>query len=289
MKTMEKIETDEHWTTIIKPQGKFFNVNIKELINYKDLILLFVKRDFVAYYKQTILGPLWYIIQPVFTTLIFTVIFGQIAKIPTDGVPQLIFYMSGTILWNYFSQCLIKTSTTFISNAGIFGKVYFPRLTTPISIVISNLITFLIQFVLFIGFLIFFYLKGSNLTTHVLLLVFTPLLILFIAMQGLGMGILIAALTTKYRDLQQLVGFGVQLWMYATPIVYPLSQIPVKWKWIFILNPMTAVVESFRYLYLGSGELNYLNLGISFAISILILFFGIVLFSRIEKTFMDKV
>lgn len=279
---------EEQWTKIIGPKKGWFDVNLSNLWNYRDLIGLFVKRDFVTFYKQTILGPLWFLLQPLFTTIVFTIIFGRIAQIPTDGLPQVLFYMSGIVIWNYFADCLNKTSDTFVSNASIFGKVYFPRLTVPISIVITNLITFAIQFLLFLSFLFYFYVSGSDIKISFWVFL-TPLLLLQMAALGLGLGILISSLTTKYRDLRYVVGFGVQLWMYATPIVYPMSQIPEKWQWIFALNPMSAIVETARYAFLGTGTIRPMHLVISLGMTALVLFAGIVLFSRIEKTFMDTV
>jgi len=279
---------EAHWTKVISPRKGWFDLNLLNLWNYRDLIMLFVKRDFVTFYKQTILGPLWFLLQPLFTALVFTVIFGKIAKIPTDGLPQMLFYMSGIVIWNYFSDCLNKTSDTFVANAGIFGKVYFPRLTVPVSIVITNLITFAIQFFLFLIFWVYFYVGGAAITPTLWSLLI-PLLLIQMAALGLGLGILVSSLTTKYRDLKFVVGFGVQLWMYATPIVYPMSQIPDKWQWLFALNPMAAIVETARFAFLGAGSVRPWNLAISFAMTLLILLAGTVLFSRIEKTFMDTV
>ena len=284
---METVQ-DEQWTKVIGPKKGWFDLNLSNIWNYRDLIMLFVKRDFVAFYKQTILGPLWFLLQPLFTTIVFTIIFGRIAKISTDGMPQVLFYMCGIVIWNYFADCLNKTSDTFVSNAGIFGKVYFPRLTVPVSIVITNLITFAIQFLLFLAFLAYFYYAGSDIRPNLWILL-TPFLLFQMAALGLGLGILISSLTTKYRDLRYVVGFGVQLWMYATPIVYPMSQIPEKWQWLFAMNPMAAIIETARYAFLGSGSVRPWNLGISFGVTVLILLTGIVLFSRIEKTFMDTV
>jgi lipopolysaccharide transport system permease protein len=284
---MEIIQ-EEQWTKVIGPRRGWFDINLPNLWNYRDLIILFVKRDFVAFYKQTILGPLWFLLQPLFTTIVFTVIFGRIAQIPTDGLPQMLFYMSGIVIWNYFANCLNNTSDTFVSNANIFGKVYFPRLTVPISIVITNLITFAIQFLLFLAFLSYFYLSGADIKMSFWVFL-TPLLLLQMAALGLGLGILISSMTTKYRDLKFVVGFGVQLWMYATPIVYPMSQIPEKWQWLFALNPMAAIVEADRYAFLGAGAIRPIHLGLSLGMTALILFAGIVMFSRIEKTFMDTV
>ena len=279
---------DSNWTSIIRPRSGWFDINLPELWSYRDLIILFVRRDFVAFYKQTILGPLWFLIQPLFTTIVFTIVFGKIAKIPTDGLPQMLFYMAGITVWNYFSNCLNQTSNTFVTNAGIFGKVYFPRLTVPISVVITNMITFAIQFGLFLVFLGYFYYEGASVQPNSCILLM-PLLLIQMAVLGLGMGIIISSLTTKYRDLAFAVGFGVQLWMYATPIVYPMSQIPVNWQWLIALNPMTAIVETFRYAFLGAGSIELWISGLSIGITIMILAIGIALFSKIEKTFMDTV
>jgi len=256
--------------------------------HYRDLIALFVRRDFVSRYKQTILGPLWFLIQPLFTTIIFTVVFGRIAQLPTDGLPQFLFYMSGNVMWNYFSGCLTGTSTTFTANAHLFGKVYFPRLVTPISIIISDLITFAIQLLFFAGFLVYFTLQGSDvrLTAWALSL---PLLILLMAGLGLGLGIIISSLTTKYRDLQNLVGFGVSLLMYVTPVLYPISSIPENWRWIAVINPITPIIETFRAGFLGAGDASWLGLGYSAIFMLVVMFIGVVIFNRVEKTFIDTV
>lgn len=278
----------ENWTTIIKPKTGWFDINLKELIQYKDLIVMFVKRDFKTLYKQTILGPLWIIINPLLTTLMFTVVFGNIANISTDGMPQVVFYMLGTTVWTYFSSCLTKTSTTFTSNAAIFGKVYFPRLVTPISTVISGLINFGVQFMMFLGFMMYFMIKGSPIEPNLWVLI-TPLLLVQVAALALGFGIIISSMTTKYRDLAVLVTFGVQLWMYATPVVYPASQISGTLKTLMMLNPVSPIVESFRYAFLGCGSIPWSYLGISVITTLVVLFIGVVLFSRVEKTFMDTV
>lgn len=278
----------QQWTSIIKPVSGWFDIHLSELWRYRDLIMLFVRRDFVAVYKQTILGPLWFLIQPLFTTLIFTVVFGRIAKLSTDGLPQVLFYLSGVVAWRYFADCLTKTSNIFVQNAYIFGKVWFPRLSVPISIVISNMITFAIQFVLFLGFWIYFLVNTSTVHPQAEILLL-PLLIFQMAALGLGFGIIVSSLTTKYRDLTQLVGFGVQLWMFATPIVYPTSQIPEKYQWLIALNPMAPIVEAFRYSFLGTGTIHPWQVGLSVVTTVLILTIGIILFSRIEKSFMDTV
>jgi lipopolysaccharide transport system permease protein len=278
----------EQWTTIIRPVSGWFSFNLAELWRYRDLIALFVKRDLTANYKQTILGPLWFLIQPLFSTLVFTVIFGKIAKIPTDDMPPMLFYMSGIVAWNYFSSCMTNTANTFTANAGIFGKVYFPRLAVPVSVVIINLTTFAIQFSLFLCFLVYFMLRGAPIPPSAWILL-TPLLIVQMGVLGLGIGIMISSLTTKYRDLAMAVGFGTQLWMYATPIVYPMSQIPEKWQWLYMLNPVAPVIETFRFAFLGAGSINLNALLISLGITMTLFAIGIVLFSRIEKTFMDTV
>jgi lipopolysaccharide transport system permease protein len=285
---MSNISEKSEWSIVIKPKAKFFDINLKEIFHYWDLITLFVKRDFVAYYQQTLIGPLWYIIQPLVSTIVFSVIFGTIAKIPTDGIPGPLFYLAGITIWNYFSTCLTSTSDVFGSNAGIFGKVYFPRLCVPISTIISNFIKFIIQFLLFFGFLIYFILMKSNINPNIFLLM-VPLLLIQVAFLGFGFGILISSLTTKYRDLKFVVSFGIQLWMYATPIVYPISQVPKKWLWVIILNPMSYIVELFKYAFIGVGTLHWDYYFVSIAFTILILFLGLLIFNKVEKTFMDRV
>lgn len=278
----------EQWTTIIRPVSGWFSFNLAELWRYRDLIALFVKRDFTANYKQTLLGPLWFLIQPLFSTLVFTVIFGKIAKIPTDGMPPMLFYMAGIVAWNYFSSCMANTANTFVANASIFGKVYFPRLAVPVSVVIINLATFVIQFAFFLCFLFYFMLRGAPIYPSPWILL-TPLLIVQMGILGLGIGIIVSSLTTKYRDLTFVVSFGTQLWMYATPIVYPMSQIPQKWQWLYMLNPVAAVIETFRFAFLGAGSINLNALLISLGMTLTLFAIGVVLFSRIEKTFMDTV
>lgn len=278
----------KNWTTEIKPKTGWLDINLKELFQYKDLITMFVKRDFKTLYKQTILGPLWIIINPLLTTIMFTIVFGNIANISTDGMPQILFYMLGTTVWTYFSTCLTKTSATFTGNAAIFGKVYFPRLVTPISVVVSGLINFAVQFVMFLGFMIYYYIIGAPVHPNIYILI-TPLLLVQLALLSLGFGVIISSLTTKYRDLAILVTFGVQLWMYATPVVYPASQIGGKLKTLMMLNPVSPIVESFRYAFLGSGSIPWNFLGISVITTLVVLFIGIVLFSKVEKTFMDTV
>jgi len=289
--TDNRIETEdtmEDWDLVITPRKKWYDLQLRDVWRYRDLIMLFVRRDFVSRFKQTILGPLWFLIQPLFTTIVFTVIFGQIAKLPTDGLPQMLFYMSGTVLWQYFSGCLNGTSNTFTSNAGIFGKVYFPRLVTPISIIISNLISFAIQLSFFMAFLLYFALRGANvrLTAWAFAL---PILIILMAGLGLGFGIIISSMTTKYRDLHLLVGFGVSLWMYITPIIYPVSSIPSQLRWVADINPVTPIIETFRAGFLGAGDASWMRLGYSAIFMLVVMFIGIVIFNRVEKTFIDTV
>lgn len=279
----------EVWDLIIQPRTKWWDLQLTEVWRYRDLLWLFVRRDFVSVYKQTILGPVWFFIQPLLTTTMFTVVFSGIAKIPTDGIPPMLFYLAGTTPWNYFAACLNKTSGTFINNANIFGKVYFPRLVSPLSIVVSTIIQFGIQFVLFLLFLGHFSFTEANIEPNLLLiLLLTPALVILMGLLGLGSGIIISSLTTKYRDLTFLVGFGVQLAMYATPVIYPLSSVPEKHRWIILSNPMSSIIESFRAAYLG-GTVPWSALGISAIVTGFILLIGILLFNRVEKTFMDTV
>jgi lipopolysaccharide transport system permease protein len=277
---------EENWS--IEPQRSLFDLRLGELWRYRDLVILFVRRDFVAVYKQTILGPLWYLIQPLLTTIIFTFIFGNVARLPTDGLPQFLFYMSGTVLWAYFAECLNKTANTFVQNYQLFGKVYFPRLAVPISILISNLITFAIQLALFVLFILFFMWNGSGVHPNLWLLL-VPLLVLMMAGLGLGLGIIISSLTTKYRDLRFLITFGVQLLMYATPVIYPVSAIPERFRWIILANPITPIVESFRYAFLGAGTVDLGHLLYSFIFMLAVVLLGSVIFNRVEQTFMDTV
>lgn len=276
------------FTTEIKPKTKWYDIDFKAIWQYRDLLMLFVRRDFVAVYKQTVLGPIWFFVQPILTTITFTFIFGNFAKISTDGVPPIIFYLSGLTFWNYFAGCLTGTSNTFVSNASIFGKVYFPRLITPISVVISNLIKFGIQLVLFLVVFFYYWWQGSIQPNATIALL--PLYILMMAGLGLGFGILISSLTTKYRDFTFLVGFGVQLLMYASPIIYPFSILSEKMRFILnMVNPMSSIIEAIKYGFLGEGVFNPAYLGISFVYMCVLLFIGIVLFHRVEKSFMDTV
>jgi lipopolysaccharide transport system permease protein len=283
------IPEEENWSLIIEPQRSLLDLRLAELWRYKDLVLLFVRRDFVSVYKQTILGPLWYLIQPFLTTIMFTFIFGNIANLPTDGLPKFLFYMSGTVIWSYFADCLNKTSHTFVNNANLFGKVYFPRLAVPLSILISNLITFAIQFSMFLCFVLYFVLSGTTIQVHWPWILLSPILILMMAGLGLGFGITISSLTTKYRDLRFLVTFGVQLLMYAAPVIYPVSSIPERFQWIILANPMTPIIEAFRYAYLGAGTVNINQLLYSFGFMVVIVLVGSITFNRVEQTFMDTV
>jgi len=284
---MDESET-ESWSLVVTPKSQWFNLNLQEIWRYRDLLILFLRRDVVTIYKQTILGPLWFIIQPVLTTIIFTVIFGNVAKIPTDGLPPVLFYLSGVIVWNYFADCVRATSDAFKKNQNIFGKVYFPRIIVPMSTVFSNLIKFGIQFLLFLGFLFYYSFKIDLPVLGFNLLLF-PFLILIAAGLSLGFGMLISSLTTKYRDLTFLISFGIQLAMYATPVIYPLSEAPEKYRWLILANPMSSLIETFRTIFLDTGELNILNIFYSFLFAIVLLFFGLLVFNKTEKTFMDTV
>ena len=276
------------WTTIILPNRKWYDLNLKELVKYRDLVFMFVKRSFTSQYKQTILGPLWFVINPLLTSFISTVVFSGIAGIETDGVPYFLYYMCGYTLWNYFASCVTQTSNTFVANAGIMGKVYFPRLTMPIASVIFAALNMLICFVMTIISMIIFGLKGVrfNISISVLLI---PVLMIQTAVLGLAVGIIISSLTTKYRDLAVLTGFGINLWMYATPIVYPLSSISGKLRTVILINPMTAIINNFHYAMLGIGEFEKIPWLISVIVTLVLLIFGMVIFNKVEKTFMDTV
>lgn len=280
----------EDYTIRIGPKTSLFDFDFKEVWRYRDLLFLLVRRDFVAVYKQTIFGPLWFFIQPILTTLMFMVVFGGIAKMSTDGMPQAVFYLSGIVLWNYFSGALNLISGTFVNNKGVFGKVYFPRIITPISVLISKLLTFAVQFLLFL--LIYFYylfFTGSPVQPNILI-VTTPLLVLISAGLALGFGLLITALTTKYRDFTFLLGFAIQLAMYATPIIYPISTIEDDTlKTLIMANPMSSVIEAFRYAYLGAGSFNWIGLGYSAGFMLVILSVGVITFNKVERSFMDTV
>ena len=285
---MSELTQHNSWDIEIKPTESIFKLDLKAVWKYRDLLLLLVRRDFVAFYKQTILGPIWFFIQPLLTTIMYLLIFGRVAKLSTDGLPGLIFYISGVTCWNYFSESLTKTSDTFITNANIFGKVYFPRLVIPLSIILSNLIRFGIQFVLFSAVWIYYIIEGSVVPNWQLMYLF-PLLVLMMASLSLGLGVIFSSLTTKYRDLRFLLTFGIQLLMFATPIVYPLSLAPAKYKWLIAINPFTPIIETFRFVFLGKGDFEWMYLGYSCLITLLILLVGTIIFNRVEKTFMDTV
>lgn len=281
----------EKWDIEINAKGSLLDLKLKEVWHYRDLLVLLVRRDFISFYKQTILGPVWFFIQPVITILFYTLIFGNLAGIPVDGLPKPLFYLAGTIIWNYFADCLNKTSTVFKDNAGILGKVYFPRLIMPLSIVLSNLIRFAVQFLLFIILYIIFILKGEHIIPNIAALLL-PLLIIMIASLGLGLGMIISAVTTKYRDIAFIVAFGVPLLMYATTVIYPLSVAQAKYpkySWLIKFNPITAIIETFRYGFLGKGSFNWDLLAYSIVSTIVILLTGIVIFNKVEKTFVDTV
>jgi len=280
---------EENWTLVInKKSNKSILQILKSIFSYKDLLFLFVKRDFIAQYKQTLLGPLWFFIQPILTTITFTIIFGNLANISTDGIPQVLFYMTGITFWNYFADCINKTSNTFLLNQGLFGKVYFPRLIVPLSIVITNLLKFSLQFILLLLFWIYYFTISQGFFIQNTILFF-PLFVLAMALLGLGLGIIISSLTTKYRDLSFLVTFGVQLLMYASPIVYPLSIVPIKYKWIVLLNPMTSIIETFKHGFIGVGVFEPFWLIYSFVVSVLLFFIGVKIFNKVEKSFIDTV
>lgn len=278
----------EHWDLVIEGRSSLFDLKLEEVWRYRDLLRMFVKRDFVAFYKQTILGPLWFFFQPLFTTIIFTFIFGNLAGLSTDGLPQPLFYLAGVTAWNYFSECLTKTSTVFKDNANIFGKVYFPRLIMPLSIVASNLVRFAVQMLLFLGMMAYFTVTGVSIKVTWAVLLF-PLMVLLMAMLGLGLGLIITAMTTKYRDLSFLVNFGVQLMMYLTTVIYPLSAAPEKYRFWLELNPMTPIIESFRLAFLGQGTVSPWSLGYSVTLTVVIVLLGVVIFNRTERTFIDTV
>ena len=280
---------NKDWTLIIRPHEKLWKLNLREVWAYRDLVELFVKRNIVVQYKQTVLGPLWYLIQPILTVIMNMVVFGSIAHMSTDGVPQVLFYMAGNVCWFYFSDCLNQTSSTFVTNQAMFGKVYFPRMVVPISTVISNLLRFGIQVLLFVVFYLYFWVDGSDVAPNWAMLLM-PLLIFMLAGLGLGFGILVSSLTTKYRDLTILFTFIVQLWMYATPIVYPISMVTNETlRTIIMLNPMTAVVEAFKYATLGQGYFSWGALSYSFVFMSVLLLWGTVVFNKVQRSFMDTV
>jgi len=282
-------EHEQFWT--IEAKSSLFDLKLNEVWAYRDLLWLLVRRDFVSFYKQTILGPLWFFIQPLFTTIIFTFIFGNLAGISTDGLPKPLFYMAGITAWNYFSDCLTKTSTVFRDNAGIFGKVYFPRLIMPLSIVVSNLVRFGVQMLLFLILMLYYYLTKASFEVTWAIGLF-PLVVLMMALLGLGTGMIISAMTTKYRDLTFLVTFGVQLLMYATTVIYPLSEALTKYPeyaWVIEYNPMTPILETFRYGFLGEGSFSWGGFGYAAVVTVALLLFGVVIFNKVERNFVDTV
>ena len=278
----------EDWTLVIKPEKGLLDVDIKGIWRYRDLWYMYVKRDIVTVYKQTILGPLWFFIQPIFTTAMYMFVFGGLAGISTDGVPQPLFYLSGIMLWNYFSECFNGASNTFTANAGIFGKVYFPRLVVPLASLTSNLIKMLIQLLLFIVVYVYYVAIGGPVSINAAALLF-PVLVFMLAFHALSWGLIVSSLTSKYRDLRYVVGFGLQLFMYATPIIYPLSAAGDKFRWALELNPLTPIFEAFKFGVLGSGSLSWGGLLYSFVFMVVMLFFSVIIFNRVERNFMDTV
>lgn len=278
----------DNWDLIIEPQTSLLDLNLKDVWRYRDLLWMFVKRDFVSFYKQTILGPLWFFIQPLFTTITYTFIFGGLANLSTDDLPQPLFYMAGITAWNYFSDCITKTSTVFKDNANIFGKVYFPRLILPLSIVASNLVRFAVQMLLMVLMMGYYSVNGANFHITWAITLF-PILVILMALLGLGLGLIITALTTKYRDLSFLITFGVQLLMYTTTVIYPLSSAPEKYKSLISLNPMTGIIECFRFALFGQGNLTFNSIGYSTLFTFISLVLGVLVFNKTEKTFVDTV
>ena len=281
-------EPKQLWTEEIKAESSLFAINFREIWHYRDLLFMLVKRDFITFYKQTILGPLWFIVQPLLTTLIFVILFGNIAKLSTDGIPQLAFYLAGITIWNYFSESLTKTSSVFTANASIFGKVYFPRLIMPLSIVASSLLKFAVQFALFILVVLYYTFVAQSIQPNLWIL-FTPVLILLMALFALGVGMIFSSLTTKYKDLTFLLAFGIQLFMYITPVVYPSSALPEKFQILAKINPLSSIFECFRYAYLGTGTFTITDLLISTLVIVFLFFAGVLVFNKIEKSFMDTV
>lgn len=276
------------WDLVLQPRLDWFELRLSELWRYRDLIRLFVRRDFLAQYKQTFLGPLWHLLQPLLTSLLYAVIFGHMARLPTDGASPVLFYLAGVTCWTYFADSLSRTSGTFIQNAAIFGKVYFPRLAVPISVVLSNLVKFGIQLALLVAFIGVYAVRGTVVLPResVLLL---PILVLIMAALGLGLGLIVSALTTHYRDLQVLVAFGIQLLMFATPVIYPVSLFPARFRWVILVNPMASIVEAFRAALIGAGAISFPGLTYSALVSAALMTIGVMLFHRVERTVMDTV
>jgi len=285
---VEAKEEEQEWDLEIKPHEELFNLHLKDVWNYRDLLVLLVRRDFVSFYKQTIFGPLWFFIQPVFTTILFTIVFSKMGKFSTEGSPAPLFYLCGTVAWNYFAECITKTSTVFRDNAHIFGKVYFPRLIMPLSIVISNLVRFGVQLLLFLVLFAWYAYKGDALRPNSYLFLF-PVIIFSMALLGLGAGLMITAMTTKYRDLAFLVAFGIQLLMYLSPVIYPLSSAPGSYKTLVILNPMSGLIETFRYGFLGTGHFYPGAFAYSLVVSVIVFIAGLIIFNKVEKNFVDTI
>ena len=283
-----KIKQVDNWDLIITPNRGYFEFHFNEIWNFRDLLLIFIRRDIITQYKQTILGPLWIVIPPILTTLVFTIFFGNIAGISTDGIPNVLFYMAGIINWNFFSTALTSTSNTLAGNVGIFGKAYFPRIIVPLSTIASSFLRYFIQFGIFLFILTYFsFFKSANFAIQYQLLWVLPMLIFIMAIMGLGFGLLFSASTAKYKDLRFLIGFGVRLMMYASTVIFPLSIIPEKYKWIILGNPMSSIIESFRYVFFGMGVLDFKYLGYSFLIALSIFFLGYILFNKVEQKFID--
>ncbi len=276
------------WRMVIRPRAAWFDLHLKDLWTYRDLVMMFVRRDFVAQFKQTILGPIWFVLQPLLTTIVFTIVFGHIAKLRTDDLPKILFYLSGNVVWMYFSGVLTAASNTFVGNAHLFGKVYFPRLAVPLSLAISHVLRFCLQFLFLLCFIGYYRINGAAIHFTAFAWLF-PLLVLIMAGLSLGLGIIFSSMTTKYRDLRFLLEFGVRLMMYATPVVFPLSSIPDKWRWFLLINPMTPIIETFRVAFLGAGSFSWLHLGYSGGFAVFALVFGVAIFNRVERTFMDTV
>jgi lipopolysaccharide transport system permease protein len=298
MNTTEAIKTSsitnqqtehEQWTEVIEPRNRLFDLRLKEVWRYRDLVAMFIRRDFVATYKQTILGPVWFFVQPLLTSITYIIIFSRVANLSTDGLPPMVFYLAGITIWNYFSDTLNKTATVFRDNANIFGKVYFPRLTMPVSIVISSLIRFSIQLSLFLAVWMFYLVKGGTAMEPNWYMLLVPFLVALMGLLSLGFGMIISALTTKYRDMIMLLTFGVQLLMYATPVIYPVSSIAEKYRWIIMANPVSSIVETFRFAFLGSGSFSWGSLLYSTLFTLVILFAGVIIFNKVEKSFTDTV
>lgn len=287
----DKLRERDDWTIVIKPEASLFKLDFDEVWRYRDLLVMYIRRDMVTFYKQTILGPLWFVIQPLFTTVMFMFVFGGIAGIPTDGLPQPLFYMAGLLCWNYFAECLNRCSDTFNANQNVFGKVYFPRLIVPLSIVVSSIVKMGIQFGLFLVIYLYYMAGGYALALNAYALLL-PMLVLMLAGLGLGFGLLISSLTTKYRDLRFLVTFGVQLWMYATPVIYPLSvmqQNHQQYMWLIWANPLTAIIETFKFGFLGEGTFSWWSLGYSFCFTVVIMLWGMITFNKVQRSFMDVI